>query len=181
MNYWLDLFTGTTWEEFLRAGAKVSGFRERMRKAVDRVAPGDVLLCYLTGVKRWVGALKVTGRSADQRNIWSFDGFPERLNVEPLVVLTPENGVPMAELEGKMDFYASPAHKGGFKGFLRMSPNLFQRSGDGTLLLKLRRRRLYLDPSTRSNLRDSPSTGQNSGAGNAQSARLSLFPTGKRR
>lgn len=24
-NYWLDLFTGTTWKEFLKAGGKVSG------------------------------------------------------------------------------------------------------------------------------------------------------------
>lgn len=29
MNYWLDLFTGTTWREFQEAGADVSGFRER--------------------------------------------------------------------------------------------------------------------------------------------------------
>jgi hypothetical protein len=27
-NYWLDLFTGTTWKEFLDAGGEVSGFRE---------------------------------------------------------------------------------------------------------------------------------------------------------
>ena len=29
MNYWLDLFTVKTLEEFQKAGAKVSGFRER--------------------------------------------------------------------------------------------------------------------------------------------------------
>jgi hypothetical protein len=28
MNYWLDLFTGTTWDEFRGAGACVTGFRE---------------------------------------------------------------------------------------------------------------------------------------------------------
>jgi hypothetical protein len=27
-NYWLDLFTPVTWQEFLDAGGKVSGFRE---------------------------------------------------------------------------------------------------------------------------------------------------------
>jgi len=27
-NYWLDLFTGTTWEEFQAAGSSVSGFRK---------------------------------------------------------------------------------------------------------------------------------------------------------
>jgi len=64
MNYWLDLFTGTTWDEFRKAGAKVSGFRKRMQKNARRVQPGDVLLCYLTGVMRWVGALE---RSLDRR------------------------------------------------------------------------------------------------------------------
>ena len=28
-NYWLDLFTGMTWRELRKAGAKISGFRER--------------------------------------------------------------------------------------------------------------------------------------------------------
>jgi hypothetical protein len=27
-SYWLDLFTGVTWNEFREAGGKVSGFRE---------------------------------------------------------------------------------------------------------------------------------------------------------
>jgi hypothetical protein len=27
-SYWLDVFTATTWQEFLDAGANVSGFRE---------------------------------------------------------------------------------------------------------------------------------------------------------
>jgi hypothetical protein len=29
MNYWLDLFTGTTWREYREAGAIISGFRGR--------------------------------------------------------------------------------------------------------------------------------------------------------
>lgn len=46
MDYWLDLFTGTTWQEFRKAGAKVSGFRYRRRSMVERIRPGDILLCY---------------------------------------------------------------------------------------------------------------------------------------
>ncbi len=41
MQYWLDLFTGTTWDEFRQAGANVSGFRHRMRKTVAKIKPGD--------------------------------------------------------------------------------------------------------------------------------------------
>ena len=104
MRWLLDLFTGTTWEEFRDYGAHVSGFRRRMHNAVERIKPGDILLCYLTGVMRWVGALEVQGRSRDKKTIWQFDEFPERVSVKPLVLLAPENGVPMEELEAKVDF-----------------------------------------------------------------------------
>lgn len=136
MNYWLDLFTGTTWDEFRKAGAKISGFRERMGHGARRVKPGDVLLCYLTGVMRWVGALEVVGSTRDASRIWASDPFPVRFAVKPLVMLDPECGVPMERFEGKLDFYRGPEHRGGFKAFLRMSPNLFKREGDGTVILQ---------------------------------------------
>src|SRR5256886_702792 len=139
MTYWLDLFTGQTWQEFRNYGASVSGFRKRMHNAVERIKPGDILLCYLTGVMRWVGALEVEGRSRDKEKIWQFDEFPERLNVKPLILLAPEHGVPMEELEAKVDFYRSRADRPGFNGFLRMSPNRFKHANDGELILGLLR------------------------------------------
>jgi hypothetical protein len=78
MDYWLDLFTGTTWNEFREAGAKVSGFRSTRQKIVNKIKPGDILLCYLTGVMRWVGALEVIGPSKDISKIWEFDDFQAR-------------------------------------------------------------------------------------------------------
>ena len=105
MNYWLDLFTGTTWDEFQKAGSRISGFNTRMRNAVNRLQKGDILLCYLTGVMRWVGALEVLGPSMDQSNIWKDAHFPIRLQVRPLVMLIPEHGIPKNALEGKLDFY----------------------------------------------------------------------------
>jgi hypothetical protein len=41
MNYWLDLFTGTTWREFREAGADISGSRGRQAKIAKRVQPGE--------------------------------------------------------------------------------------------------------------------------------------------
>jgi hypothetical protein len=136
MNYWLDLFTGETWDEFRKAGANISGFRERKRRALQRVKPGDVLLCYLIGVMHWVGALEVLGPSNDQSRIWTSDAFPVRVAVKPLVMLDPECGLPMEYLEGKLDFYRGPEHRGGFKGFLRGSPNHFKREGDGAVIME---------------------------------------------
>ncbi len=137
MNYWLDLFTGTTWDEYRKAGAKVSGFRPRMQNLAKKVKSGDIFLCYLTGVMRWVGALKVIGPSQDRSRIWKDAEFPVRFEVRPLVILDPEHGVPMEELEGRVDFFAGPQHRGKFKGFVRQSPNLFRRQQDGELILSL--------------------------------------------
>jgi hypothetical protein len=136
MNYWLDLFTGTTWQEFRKAGATISGFRELRRRSARRVKAGDVFLCYVTGVMRWVGALEVVGPTRDASPIWESDTFPVRFAVKPLVKLNPECGVPMQRFEGRLEFYLGPEHRGGFKGFLRGSPNLFKREGDGAVILE---------------------------------------------
>ena len=80
MNYWLDLFTVKTLEEFQKAGAKVSGFRERRFHTCEQIQPGDKLLCYVTGISRWVGVLRVTKpvyRSEDR--IWDMEVFPDPL------------------------------------------------------------------------------------------------------
>lgn len=139
MNYWLDLFTGETWDQFRKAGGTVSGFRKRMEAYSRGVKPRDVFICYLTGVMRWVGALEVVSRTKDTTPIWGIDEFPVRFSVRPLVLLDPQVGVPMDALEGKLIFYEGPKHRGGFRGFLRMSPNKFRRSGDGDRILKMLR------------------------------------------
>lgn len=137
MTYWLHLFTGTTWKEFRDAGARISGFSAQRKSFVSQIKPGDILLCYLTGVMRWVGALEVIGASDDRTRIWKDAEFPLRFSVKPLVMLNPEHGVPMNDLMGKVEFFESPALAGKLKGFLRGSPNRFKREGDGELILKL--------------------------------------------
>jgi hypothetical protein len=137
MNYWLDLFTGTTWREFREAGASVSGFSAKRQSLALRLQKGDVLLCYLTGVMRWVGALEVGERSNDTKRIWKDQEFPVRFHVKPLIMLEPEHGVPMEQLKGRVSFFASDKDKGKFRGFVRGSPNLFKDSKDAALILSL--------------------------------------------
>src|SRR5918995_2455077 len=87
-NHWLDLFTGTTWQEFLDAGATVSGFRERRWNTLQQVKPGDYFLCYLTGVSRFIGVLEVTSEPYwDETPIWEDEVFPYRTKVEVLAAL----------------------------------------------------------------------------------------------
>ena len=75
-NHWLDLFTGTTWDEFRKAGGTVTGFRDSRWKTVQKIRPGDYLLCYLTGVSRFIGILEVTGEPfKDSAPIWKDEAF----------------------------------------------------------------------------------------------------------
>jgi hypothetical protein len=108
-----------------------------MRKTVALIQPGDILLCYLTGVMRWVGVLRVLGPSKDKSRIWSVADFPERLAVEVLIGLAPEQGVPMDQLEGKVAYYRGRADAGKFRGFLRGSPRRFDPPADGEFINSL--------------------------------------------
>ena len=102
MTYWLNLFTGKTWKEFRAAGAKLTGFREHNRARSKRIRTGDAFVCYLVGVKRWVGLLEIQSEAFhDETPIYEEEVFPVRFKVNPLVTLDPEHGVPMESLAGK--------------------------------------------------------------------------------
>ena len=139
MNYWIDLFTGTTWREFRGAGASTSGFSQKKARTVQRVQPGDVFLCYVTGIMRWVGAFRVVGPISDDRKIWHERDFPVRLQVKPEVMLDPEEGIPMGQLAGRVSFYVDASAARGYNGVLRSSPTLFKNSADGELILRMLR------------------------------------------
>lgn len=100
-SYWLDLFTPQTWQEFLKAGASVSGFRESRWAAVQKIQKGDYLLCYLTGVSRWVGVLEVTSNKPfkDTSQVWKDEVFPCRVKVRTVAQLDIETAVPVKEMK----------------------------------------------------------------------------------
>ncbi|MFC1461048.1 hypothetical protein ACFLQR_00835 [Verrucomicrobiota bacterium] len=122
--YWLDLFTGTTWEEFQNAGSCVSGFRESRSKIVQKVAKGDYFLCYLTGVSRFIGILEVTSGpfKKAERDIWQDDDFPCRFKVKPIVELTPETAIPVFELREQLSCFQDLKSPNAWTGHFRSSP-----------------------------------------------------------
>jgi hypothetical protein len=132
MTYWLNLFTGTTWNEFQKAGASVSGFREHNWNRAREIKPGDVFLCYMVGVKRWVGLLEITSeRFRDEAPIFTEETFPVRFKVKPLVMLAAEHGVPMEMLKGRLSFYPPDLSTARWSGHVRSSPTRHKES-DGT-------------------------------------------------
>jgi len=105
-NYWLDLFTGTTWNEFKAAGSKVSGFRQSRWNTMQKIKQGDYLLCYMTGISRFIGVLEVLSEAfKDDSPIWKDEDFPCRFEVKVISELTPETAVPVFELKDELSFF----------------------------------------------------------------------------
>lgn len=122
-NYWLDLFTGATWQEFLEAGADVSGFRESRWNTVQQIKSGDYLICYLTGISRWIGVLEVVSEAfQDNTPIWKDEIFPCRVRVKLLVGLTPETAVPIFELRDQLSIFENASSEVSWTGHVRGSP-----------------------------------------------------------
>jgi hypothetical protein len=123
-NYWLDLFTYETWKEFLATGAKVSGFSENRWKTAQNIKPGDIFLCYLTGISRWIGLLEVTGPVfKDSSKIWSRAPFPVRFPVKLIEKLEPETAVPVLDMRETLSIFHNLKSPHAWTGRFRGSPN----------------------------------------------------------
>lgn len=123
MRYWIDLFTWNTWQEFLKAGATVSGFRAKRWKTVQAMKPGDILLCYLTGLSRFCGMLEVTGKPyQDSVPIWGEDSFPSRIPVRLVMSLEPEYAIPVASLGAELSYFRDAKSPHSWTGHFRGSP-----------------------------------------------------------
>lgn len=126
-NYWLDLFTGKTWEEFHKSGASVSGFKERRRNIAKKIHPGDYLICYLTGISRFIGVLEVLSESyvdAETR-IWQDQLFPIRFKVKVQYALNAKTAIPVQELKDRLSMFTEARTPRAWSGFFRGSPVQF--------------------------------------------------------
>lgn len=127
MPFYTDLFSPTTFEAFARSDRTISGFRATQRAMADRVKPGDMLVCYLTKLSRWVGVLKVESEAFESDAPIFYpqgDPFVIRFRVTPIVWLDLEHTVPIKtpELWQRLSFTRSHAvDEGGWIGPLRRS------------------------------------------------------------
>ena len=135
-NYWLDLFTGKTWEEFKKNGAKVSGFRHTRHRRAKSIKQGDYLLCYLTGLSRFIGVLEVKSEPyEDDTPIWEDAIFPIRFDVDVLYELNPGTSVPVHSLKDKLSIFQNLSSPHAWTGFFRGSPTKFK-ANDGPIIVE---------------------------------------------
>lgn len=136
LNYWLDLFSWKTWQEFIKAGAKVSGFRENRWSILQNVKIGDYFLCYLTGISRFIGLLEVTSEPYKGNTIiWGDDIFPSRIDVKTIVSLTPETAVPIEDFREELSIFNNLANPYAWTGHVRGSPAKWK-AEDGEIIVQ---------------------------------------------
>lgn len=142
MAYYLDLFSPLTYKAFLNSERDITGFRPKQKNAASKLKPGDILICYLTKVSRWVGALEITSvmfEDSTPRFVSNEDPFVVRFKVKPLVFLEPESGIPIREdiVWNNLSFTAHLPKEGSqWTGPLRSSLKMIDKK-DGDYLLKL--------------------------------------------
>src|SRR5262245_105340 len=135
-TYWLDLFTAETWTEFRAHGASVSGFSEGRWSRVQKIKTGDYLLCYLTGLSRWIGVLEVTGPAfMDDTPVWSSKTYPSRLPVRVLEAVDPEFGIPVLEMRDELSVFQNLSNPNIWSGAFRGSPARWQ-THDGEAVVR---------------------------------------------
>lgn len=135
MKYWIDLFTWKTWNEFLEAGGGISGFREGRWNTVQRMKPGDWLLCYMTGISRFFAVLEVTGDPfKSDEPIWEDSLFPCRVPVRVIIELKPEYAVPVIDLKNELSYFQNMRSPHAWSGHFRGSPTE-ERSDDAQVIV----------------------------------------------
>lgn len=125
-SFYLGLFTVESWREFKRHGGQLMGFNHNKAKTVERLNPGDRILCYLTKVSNFVGVMQVAGRCfIDHKPVWTDGVFPVRLPVRILQELPLMQAVPIQSLKGKLSFLPKSTTSNGWTIYVRSSPRLW--------------------------------------------------------
>ncbi|MBA3377170.1 MAG: EVE domain-containing protein [Actinobacteria bacterium] len=107
MRYFINLFTAETWREIrTNANFEFTGHREAARNR-SVVQPGDILLCYVTKVSAFVGALRVTSEvyevEEEDPRTWASDLYPVRFRVELVARVPLASGVSLDDIRRRTD------------------------------------------------------------------------------
>lgn len=100
MMFFTNLFSPDTYETFSRSSRDVSGFSKHQLAWAKRVQKGDLLVCYMTKLSRWVGVLETLGECyTDDTPLFYSESDPYviRFKVRPLVWLPKDQSIPIRE------------------------------------------------------------------------------------
>jgi hypothetical protein len=141
MAAYLDLFTPETWQAFVKRGRDVSGFREWGKEIARKVGPGDVFICYLVGLSRWVGALRILSQPFQDSTpyfVEQDDPFIIRFRVEPITTVDLVRAIPIKAIWDRLPMCKGVSQTAGFTYKVGLQRSLKELSdADARVLLQL--------------------------------------------
>jgi hypothetical protein len=90
-------------------GFRVIGMKEIRRNIAQQMEPGDEIVFYLTRIKAFGGAVRITGEMYEERTkIWpgkpgNVDPYPWRFETEPVLILDEDQYVPAEEMAPELE------------------------------------------------------------------------------
>src|SRR5664279_359898 len=135
--YWSQVYTPKSWHRFLENGGGVTGFRDIRWKHIQTIKPGDLILCYLSGLSQFVAVLRVLSEPyLDLTRIWDEGLFPCRVDVDIVVSVSDSQAVPIRDLSDLSIFRIK-----NWSLYLVSSPSKWK-SEDGRIVLNALRKRV---------------------------------------
>lgn len=107
-RYWAQVYTRRTWQEFLNAGATVTGFRatSRWNYIQNELHKGDYLLCYIKRVACWVGVLEaLSDPFLDSTPVFQDRAYSGRVNVRPVAILPLGQSIPIRSMQDQLSIF----------------------------------------------------------------------------
>jgi predicted RNA-binding protein len=98
------------WAKTAELGWTLLGLKSTKPGQAAAFKPGDTVIAYATGIKRFIGAVEVTSSMfVDHAPIWGSpkkpgEDYPNRLHTKPLIALEPDQYLDAFELARRLDY-----------------------------------------------------------------------------
>ncbi len=111
-NAWIIVSSLDNWHRTAARGFSVQGMKSRHRKKAERMAPGDTIVYYVTGLKAFAGTATITSTYyEDDEPIWvsgnakrAGEDYPFRVHIEPAIILDESEFVPAEGIARQMTY-----------------------------------------------------------------------------
>ncbi len=108
-NYWMLVSSADNFEVSRNLEFSIQGMKSRHRKKAEKMAPGDRIVYYLTGIQQFGGTATITSEYfEDHKPIWSGkkkgEDYPFRVEIKPDVILAPPQFVDAKSVVPEMEY-----------------------------------------------------------------------------
>ena len=107
-SYWMLVTTLENFKITRKLHFTLQGLKPYHRRKVQRIGPGDQLLFYLMGIRRFAATATITSKYfEDNSPVWKEEGSDRltfRVKIQPKVVLMEEQFIDAGEIAPRMEY-----------------------------------------------------------------------------